>query len=76
MDELKFKASEKVIAFLQEYLPEALKAENSYEALKMLYELIDDKGFEPPKYEKMSDFGLEADDIYDEIYLLNNPTEE
>ena len=76
MDELKFKASEKVIAFLQEHLPEALKAENSYEALKMLYELIDDKGFEPPKYEKMSDFGLEADDIYDEIYLLNNPVEE
>lgn len=76
MDELKFKASEKVIAFLQEHLPEALKAENSYEALKMLYELIDDKGFEPPKYEKMSDFGLEADDIYDEIYLLNNPEAE
>ena len=76
MDELKFEASEKAIAFLQEHLPEALKAESSYEALKMLYELIDDKGFEPPKYENMSDFGLEADDIYDEIYLLNNPTEE
>ena len=71
MDELKFKASEKAIAFLQEYLPEALKAENSYQALKMLYELIDDKGFEPPKYDKMSDFGLEADDIYDEIYIMN-----
>lgn len=76
MAELKFKASEKAIAFLQEYLPEALDAKNSYEALKMLYELIDDKGFEPPKYEKMSDFGLEADDIYDEIYLMNTPTEE
>lgn len=73
---LKFKASEKAIAFLQENLPEALEAENSYEALKMLYELIDDKGFEPPKYEKMSDFGLEADDIYDEIYLMNMPEEE
>lgn len=71
MAELKFKASEKAIAFLQEYLPKALEAENSYEALKMLYELIDDKGFEPPKYDKMSDFGLEADDIYDEIYMMN-----
>lgn len=76
MAELKFKASEKAIAFLQEYLPEALEAESSYEALKLLYELIDDKGFEPPKYEKMSDFGLEADDIYDEIYLMNASAEE
>ena len=75
MDELNFKASEKAIAFFEEYLPEALKAENSYQALKMLYELIDDKGFEPPKYDKLNDFGIEADEIYDELYLLNQPEE-
>lgn len=73
MAELKFKASEKAVAFLQEYLPKALEAETSFEALKMLYELIDDKGFEPPKYDKMNKFGMEADDIYDEIYTMNTP---
>lgn len=73
MAELKFKASEKAVSFLQEYLPKALEAESSFEALKMLYELIDDKGFEPPKYDKMNEFGMEADDIYDEIYTMNTP---
>ena len=70
--EIKYKLSENAKAFLEENLPEALKAQSSYEALKMLYELIDDKGFEPPKYEKLSEFGLKADEIYDEIYELNN----
>ena len=70
--EINYKLSEKAKAFLGENLPEALKAQSSYEALKMLYALIDEKGFDPPKYEKLNEFGLEADDIYDEIYELNN----
>ena len=37
----------------------------------MLYELIDKKGFEAPKYDRLNEFGLEADEIYDEIYELN-----
>lgn len=73
MAELKFKASEKSLAFLQEHLPKALEAETSFEVLKMLYELIDDKGFEPPKYDKMNEFGMEADEVYDDIYTLNTP---
>ena len=37
----------------------------------MLYALIDEKGFEAPKYDKLNDFGILADEVYDEIYELN-----
>lgn len=70
--EIKYKISDRAKAFLSEHLPEALEAESSYYALKMLYELIDDKGFEAPKYDKLNEFGIEADEIYDEIYELNS----
>lgn len=69
--EVKYNISENAKKFLEENLPKALEAETSYEALKMLYELIDDKGFEAPKYEKLNEFGEKADEIYDEIYELN-----
>ncbi len=64
-------SNERIDAFFGEYLPEALSAQTPFEALKLLYELIDDKGFEPPKYEKLNDFGTLADEIYDELYELN-----
>jgi len=70
--DMNYKLSERARVFLTENLPEALSAASSYEALKMLYALIDDKGFDPPKYEKLNAFGLEADDVYDEIYEMNN----
>lgn len=69
--EIKYNISENAKKFLEENLPQALEAQSSYEALKMLYELIDDKGFEAPKYEKLNEFGEKADEIYDEIYELN-----
>lgn len=69
--EIKYNISENAKKFLEENLPQALEAESSYEALKLLYELIDDKGFEAPKYEKLNEFGEKADEIYDEIYELN-----
>ena len=69
--EVKYNINENAKKFLEENLPKALEAETSYEALKMLYELIDDKGFEAPKYEKLNEFGEKADEIYDEIYELN-----
>ena len=68
---MKYNINEHARAFLAEHLPEALDAESSYAALKMLYELIDEKGFDTPKYEKLNAFGLEADEVYDEIYELN-----
>lgn len=71
MENINYKISDSARAFLEENLPEALSAASSYEALKLLYELIDSKGFEPPRYEKLSDWGEKADEVYDEIYLLN-----
>ena len=69
--ETKFKLSENARKFLEENLPAALNAKSSFEALTMLYELIDDKGFEAPKYEKLNEFGIAADAVYDEIYEMN-----
>lgn len=66
-----YNISDKAKAFLEENLPEALNAERAYDALCLLYELIDKKGFEAPKYDKLNAFGLEADEVYDEIYELN-----
>ncbi|MDO4815753.1 MAG: hypothetical protein Q4A83_04005 [Bacillota bacterium] len=73
--EIKYKISDRAKEFLAEHLPEALEAETCFAALKMLYELIDDKGFEAPKYDKLNEFGIEADEIYDEIYELNSMEE-
>ena len=69
--EPKYNISENARKFLEENLPAALSAASSFEALTLLYELIDDKGFEAPKYEKLNDFGIEADAVYDEIYEMN-----
>ena len=62
---MKYKINDHAKAFLEENLPEALAAESSFEAL------IDEKGFEAPKYDKLNDFGILADEVYDEIYELN-----
>lgn len=68
---MNYNINERARAFLAEHLPQALEAESSYAALKMLYELIDEKSFDAPKYEKLNAFGIEADEVYDEIYELN-----
>ena len=60
---MKYNINEHARAFLAEHLPEALDAESSYAALKMLYELIDEKGFDARQYEKLNAFGLEADEV-------------
>ena len=39
---MKYNINDHAKAFLEENLPEALAAESSFEALKMLYELIDE----------------------------------
>ena len=68
---MKYNINEHARAFLAEHLREGLDAESSYAALRMLSGLIDEKGFDAPKYEKLNAFGLEADEVYDEIYELN-----
>ena len=57
--------------FLEKYLPEALLAENIRAALRLLYDLIDEKGFAPPHYDEYNDFGREAQRVYDDLYFSN-----
>lgn len=67
---LKMKESSK--QFLEKNLPEALKCEKLNDALRLLYDLIDEKGFAPPIYEDYNDFGREAQRVYDDLYLSND----
>ena len=63
--------TEKSRAFLAENLPEALEADTRKSALRLLYDLIDEKGFAPPNYDEYNDFGREAQRVYDDLYLSN-----
>ncbi len=63
--------SDKSRQFLQENLPEVLKAETLNDALDLLFNLIEEKGFAPPDYEWYNDFGQKAQEAYDDLYLSN-----
>lgn len=61
-------------AFFKRYFNNAqnlLKSENCRDILIPLYDLIDEKGFAPPKFEDYNDFGRMAQKVYDRIYLNN-----
>lgn len=62
--------------FLEKNLPAALEANNLGDALHMLYDLIDEKGFAPPHYDEYNDFGREAQRVYDDLYLSSLSEEE
>lgn len=57
--------------FLEKNLPQALSSEDIAVALRLLYDLIDEKGFAPPHYDEYNDFGREAQRVYDDLYLSN-----
>lgn len=57
--------------FLETNLPEVLGTYSIRKALRLLYDLIDEKGFAPPNYESYNDFGREAQKVYDDLYLSN-----
>lgn len=57
--------------FLEKNLPAALKCDNKTDALDLLYDLIEERGFEPPHYEEYNDFGRLAQKVYDDLYLSN-----
>ena len=57
--------------FLTKYLPAALEADSLRSALRLLYDLIDEKGFAPPHYDSYNDFGREAQRVYDDLYYNN-----
>lgn len=65
------KMTQKSKDFLTKNLPQAIEMENIGDVLEMLYELIDRKGFEPPRYEEYNDFGREAQKVYDDLYYSN-----
>ena len=67
---LKMKESSK--RFLKENLPEALEFEELNNALDALFDLIEEKGYEPPHYHDYNDFGREAQRVYDDLYLSND----
>lgn len=63
--------SEQSKRFLRENLPEIFSTKSLDEALAMLYDLIDEKGFAAPDFEEYNDFGRQAQAVYDEIYQNN-----
>lgn len=66
------KMSEKSQVFLKKYLPQSLETDSLREALTLLYDLIDEKGFAPPDYYEYNDFGRESQSVYDDLYLSNH----
>lgn len=66
------KMTESSRKFLESNLPEALATEDRREALTLLYDLIDEKGFAPPHYDEYNDFGREAQKVYDDLYYNND----
>lgn len=67
------KMSSESKAFLEKHLPEVLQGERPA-ILERLYDLIDEKGFAPPRFHEYNEFGREAQKVYDDIYW-NNPSE-
>ena len=65
------KMTEESKLFLKKYIPEALQTNSLREALDLLYDLIDEKGFAPPHYDEYNDFGRAAQRVYDDLYLSN-----
>ncbi len=57
--------------FLSENLPQVITEEDIGAALRMLNDMIDRKGFAPPDYYDYSDFGREAQKVYDDLYYSN-----
>jgi len=65
------KMKETSLQFLRCNLPEVLEFEEIGTALRVLGDLIDDKGFSPPHYEEYNSFGREAQCVYDDLYESN-----
>ncbi len=66
------KMSDKSKAFLEKYLPETLSATTCNGILDVLYDFIDEYGFEPPEYYDYNELGVEAQRVYDDIYCNND----
>ena len=62
--------------FLEQNLPDALRAEKLVGVLDMLFDWIEDHGYAPPHYDEYNDLGREAQRVYDDIYLSSLSEEE
>lgn len=68
---MKLILSESSRTFLEKHLPAVLHANTIREALILLDDFIDEKGFAPPHYDEYNDFGREAQRVYDDLFLSN-----
>ena len=66
------KMAEESKCFLEQNLPEALEKEDCNDALDLLFDLIEEKGYAPPHYYDYNDFGRQAQRVYDDLYLSND----
>ena len=62
--------------FLEQNLPDALRAEKLVDVLDMLFDWIEDHGYAPPHYDEYNDLGREAQRVHDDIYLSSLSEEE
>lgn len=65
------KMTKKSEMFLRKNIPNILTIDEINEALEILYDFIDEKGFEPPHYLWYNELGKEAQDVYDDLYVNN-----
>ena len=63
--------SEKSKAFLEKNCPEVLKAANRSDALELLEEDIEKKGFGGERFDEYNNYGRAAQKVYDDLYLSN-----
>lgn len=59
-------------AFLEENCPGVLQADNLCDAIDILYEDIEEKGFGGKHFDKYNDNGRAAQRVYDDLFLSNN----
>lgn len=57
--------------FCSKYAQEVFEMDEVNEALAVISDLIDEKGFAPPHFYDYNDFGREAQRVYDDLYLSN-----
>ena len=57
--------------FMEKNCPDVLKADNFSDALDILEEDIEEKGFGGKHFDEYNDYGRAAQRVYDDLYLSN-----
>ncbi len=58
-------------AFLEENCPAVLRADNLSDALDILYDDIEEKGFGGEHFDEYNDYGRASQRVYDDLFLSN-----